>query len=457
MQISVDCKEMYREWPEVEKYQNSTLRYPPYGDFPPYWEKVIGRPKIMRCTLTLDDVWDYRTDEYFWNFEIGANRYQDDPSNVTYDCIENDYPNAPRGIGYIEYITSHAAYADEVILMFRRYERAVAEGYISLEKYEQVIERTLEHYKELCPNIRYVEINEPNCEVFGNLTMFEFYPLFKQLYKAAGGVNNKHSYASPILVGGPCNASGIDGWHQWEEFMRLYLLDMDERKQLDFYSIHDYNSDIYRIEAFYKKHTALVTQMGLEDLPIFYDEYGIILPTRVDADSLINASGTIAAMILGSHYKDLYIFPWCSYHDPVIQRSNTHFIRNGRGQYIPTPCGHAMKMLSMLRGREIKIEGNSDYRAVAVTNGLKTMILVTNYSNSPERVSIVIENAHSDFLHTVEYCVDSLHNNCFADAEHYTLEVTVDNIITVSGGKACLSAVLEPYAFAIWEFLACET
>ena len=40
------------------------------------------------------------------------------------------------------------------MLNIRRYEREVAvEHVISYEKYEEVVERVIEHYKELCPNI----------------------------------------------------------------------------------------------------------------------------------------------------------------------------------------------------------------------------------------------------------------------------------------------------------------
>ena len=45
-------------WKRPGRYQNSTLRFTPGEDFPAHLEKMIGRPLIMRCFVTLNDVWD---------------------------------------------------------------------------------------------------------------------------------------------------------------------------------------------------------------------------------------------------------------------------------------------------------------------------------------------------------------------------------------------------------------
>ena len=74
MNIVIDAATVLRAWPNVEKYQNTTLRYTPNTDFPEVMEEIIGKPDIIRLFVTLDEVWDYRTNEYHGNYLIGENR-----------------------------------------------------------------------------------------------------------------------------------------------------------------------------------------------------------------------------------------------------------------------------------------------------------------------------------------------------------------------------------------------
>ena len=64
MNVTVETERVVRPWPRIERYQNSTLRYTPPADFPAFWASVNGRPRIIRTWITLDEVWDYRTDEW---------------------------------------------------------------------------------------------------------------------------------------------------------------------------------------------------------------------------------------------------------------------------------------------------------------------------------------------------------------------------------------------------------
>ena len=85
MKITVNSNNIIREWPRVEQYQNSTLRYTPPKEFPAYLASKIGRPKIIRTWVTLDEVWDYRTDTYNCNYPIGVNNYVGDKKHFGYD------------------------------------------------------------------------------------------------------------------------------------------------------------------------------------------------------------------------------------------------------------------------------------------------------------------------------------------------------------------------------------
>ncbi|MGI6373265.1 MAG: hypothetical protein ACOX1R_08845 [Caldicoprobacterales bacterium] len=233
--VTINVNKYVREWPRIEKYQNSTLRFSPPVDFPEYLEKVNGRPKLMRCWITLDEVWDYRTDEYFWNYEIGVNSYKDDPNHYDYDWGVT----VPTGINFEDYLISHSKHCDEVMLNIRRYERETADGIVSLDKYEEVVERVIEYYKELCPNIRYIEVsNESDYLSFGGIDSKHYYKLYTRVYRAVRRLNQRHNYEIPLGVGGNAMNAVMDRPHIWREFLQNLANDKSEEPILDFYSMH---------------------------------------------------------------------------------------------------------------------------------------------------------------------------------------------------------------------------
>src|SRR5699024_7977826 len=127
------------------------------------------------------------------------NRYKDDPNHYDYD-----WPSTvPSQTHFKEYLISHSRHCDEVMLNIRRYERETADGILSLDKYEEVVERVIEYYKELCPNIHYIEVSN-ECEIrpFGGITMPQYYELYKRVYHAVGRLNHRNKYDIPLSVGG---------------------------------------------------------------------------------------------------------------------------------------------------------------------------------------------------------------------------------------------------------------
>ncbi|MBQ3126431.1 MAG: hypothetical protein IJC15_05105, partial [Clostridia bacterium] len=61
MKICVNTAASLGRYVDPTVWQNSTLRYAPPEDFPAYLADRIGRAKIMRTWITLDEYWDYRT------------------------------------------------------------------------------------------------------------------------------------------------------------------------------------------------------------------------------------------------------------------------------------------------------------------------------------------------------------------------------------------------------------
>lgn len=431
MEIKVNAKRVMREWPHVEKYHNTTLRYTPDKRFPEKMAAYFGRPEIIRLFITLDEVWDYRDNTYHWNYLIGENRYQGDPNHYHYD-----WPltvPSPLGVHAEEYLLSHAACADKVLLNIRRYEREVTDGIVSYDQYEEVFKTVVAHFKALCPNIVYIECcNEVEIPNFGALTMPEFYALYRRAYKAVGELNAEQSYETPLLVGGFGMSAGMTNWKYWDEF--LEILSKDKDRKIDFYSMHEYHTNPGRILQFYVRHEAKIKALGLPDLPLLMTEYG--LRTGVgDAgrpNNLQNASGEIAGMILGSYCENLRMFPWCSFHNPNQQLGRTMFVLNDRNEYVPTPSGHVMKMFHLLGDRELLIEGYVDDNCVATTDPTGAIqVLAANPGAQAKQYDLELFGLEEGTYQLTEYYVDKEHNNWISDHSLTDLTATENKSVPV--------------------------
>lgn len=413
MKVQVQANRIVRDWPHVEKYQNTTLRYTPDNRFPEVMEKVIGKPEIIRLFVTLDEVWDYRSNTYDWNYLIGVHKYEGDEHHYHYD-----WPltvPSPLGVHEEDYLLSHAKHANKVLLNIRRYEREVFDGIISIETYEEVFEKVVEYYKELLPNTVYIECcNEVEIPNFGNLTMKEYYLLYQCAYRSITRLNKKHQYEIPLQVGGFGMSAGVSNWKYWEEF--LELLSKDEARVIDFYSMHEYHTNPCRILEFYIRHEAKIKALGLPGLPLMMSEYGLRVGIG-DAgrpNNLQNASGEIAGMILASYCEQLKVFPWCTFHNPNQQMGRTMFLINEHNEYVPTPSGHVMTMLHMLGSKELLIEDYTDNKCVATMDDKRICILISNPAKEDE-IDLEILNLKAGSYEITEYLVDEVTNNVLYD------------------------------------------
>lgn len=447
MKIQVDASVKTRVWPHIERYQNTTLRYTPNSDFPKVMEEVIGRPEIIRLFVTLDEVWDYRDNSYDWNYMIGVNKYEDDAQHYHYDWPLTK--PSPFGVREEDYLLSHAACADSVLLNIRRYEREVMDGIITINQYAVVFEQVVEHYKNLCPNIRYIECcNEVEIPNFGNLTMKEYYRLYKCCYQIIDRLNTRHHYDIPLLVGGFGMSAGISNWKYWNEF--LELLSADAERKIDFYSMHEYHTNPGRVLEFYVRHHAKLKELKLPVLPLMMSEYGLRVGIG-DAGrphNLQNASGEIAGMILASYCEELKVFPWCTFHNPKQQLGRTMFLQDDQG-YVPTPSGHVMTMLHMLGKDELLIEDYVDNCAVATKDAERICILVAHPKANDNEVEIELQRVPKGNYHIREYLVDETHNNVLTDPNLKRLQPTSQFEQTIH--DTCqLSIKMIENSFCLW-------
>ena len=447
--FKADTKDKLRPWPHIGMYQNSTLRYAPGEDFPTHLERIIGRPKIMRCFLTMDDAWDYRTGEYRYDYDLGIDPYADDPNMYRYEREEQKI--SPYGMSFEKYLTSHAHHADYIMLAVRRYEREVAEGVISLDQYEIVLEHLLEYYKELAPNIRYIEGNEWNIPVFGKLTPFEAYALYKKMYSVVNRLNQRHQYCIPLEVGGPTNFGCVSEFPFYERFLRLYKLDDDPEKRIDFYASHEYSESMATVPEYYRMHHELIKKLGLPDKPIFFDEYGTAHFRPDPYYNQLNAAASIEMFITVASYEELHIFPWCTYHDPDIQVSHTMFIDFSKTcGYLPTFLGQAHIAMSRLYDYYLPLMGSSGNRAVVTTDGRRYAILVANRDGKQHNIRYLLTNLPGMKMKVDAYKVDALHNNCFIDRSISDLMLTDSWDVIPAEGQLTVSDSLDALSFILW-------
>ncbi len=447
--VQIDSSKTLREWPRMERYQNSTLRYTPPADFPAFWAEKHGRPRIMRCWVTLDEVWDYRTDEYFWNYRIGVNRYQDDSLHHEYDWGST----VPSEVNVRDYLSAHSETSDEILLNLRRYEKETQRGIVSLDKYEEVVEKVIEYYKNLYPNIRYIEpCNESDYDCFGGIDTEHYYKLYACTYRAVKRLNERHAYALPLLIGGSAINAVMDRPHLWREFLQQLANDRDENRQIDYYSMHDYNGHPRRLKVFYEMHRAWIKELGLPELPIFVDEYGFTQTTGIWTDSLRNASGVLSAMILSAQLPGMRIFPWCTFHNPSYQMSFTQYLLLENGQYASTPNGNAMRMLSMLKKNELEMQGEHQHQIAATGDETGYALLATNPTDKPAAVDLMLRHIRQDHVTITEYRVDALNNNRLTGPACTELGLTDRWNEWVKGPEQGIDirSVLEPYGFTLW-------
>ncbi len=442
---TVDAAQITCEWPRVELYQNTTLRYPPVPAFAARVAKDYGRPRLLRCWVTLDEVWDYRMDEYFFDYQIGVHRYDDDPNHADYDWKST----VPTSIRIQEHLKSFSANSDELMLNLRRYETETLKGIVTLDKYEEVVEKVIEFYKELCPNIRYIEaLNEVDYKSFGGIGMDHYYKLYKRIDNAVRRLNAKHRYPMPLGIGGTATNDNMGRPQIWRQFLQNLAGDPDRR--IDFYSVHDYTRDPSRLKAFYNMHQAWIQELGLPQLPIFVDEYGYTDTTGVWTDSLKNASGVLVAMIGQTELPGLHILPWCTYHNPVLQMSFTQYLTLEDGSIVPTPNGNAMRALAWQKKNQLAVSGRSEYNSAILATGDATgiAVLVTNATGRPLPVEIECLNLPAGAKTVTQYLVDTTHNNLLTGPA--VREFLLTDRKPLPGDRTQLSAVLEEHAFSLW-------
>jgi len=454
--VSVDCGRTVDGPLNLWGYVNVSRRAPPPVELCGRIEREYGRPRITRCWLMLDQMWDYRTDTYRFDYEINKDYYEGDPNKKRYGV-----QGYSTGMRYYDYVDSVSAHSETVLMNVRRYEQEVLTGMISFEKWKEVFKAAVLHYKQRCPNLRYIEVlNEPTARNQSNLGHIErYYDFYRRAYEAINELNAELKPDLPLLVGGNSGFRTTEALHLISDFAR----DASPDKKLDFLSFHHYWAEKTPAEIAGWEDAidgALAGALLPTDVPIFVTEIGYAWKWRTDPNkNLWHAAGMTAYQYQARHARDLRLFPWVQYHsEPQVA-----MVQFDTGLRM-TPYGAAVKMLRMHRSREV-VSRSSGLR----TNGdglgaLATLddtgLTVQLWNLDPQgrktahvEVSIVNvpESLRFDALLVRRYLIDSMHSNCFAAPDAAGgLEMVTERKMDGSA-EFRLSAELEPMALCLWQ------
>jgi hypothetical protein len=435
---------------------NVSRRAPPPVELCERIEKEYGRPEVTRCWLMLDQMWDYRTEAYRFNYEINKDYYEGDPNKKRYGV-----PGFSTGLHYYDYLDAVAAHSKTVMVNIRRYEREVMEGMISLEKWKEVFKEALRHYKQRAANLRYVEVlNEPTARNQSNLdSIGRYYDFYRQAYEAVNELNAELEPELPLLVGGNAGFRTKEAVHLVRDFAR----DPSPARRLDFLSFHHYwaQKTPAEVAGWEAEIDAALAEASLPtDIPIFVTEIGYANAWKADpAKNLWQAAGMTAFQYYARCADDLRLFPWVQYHSPE-QIAFVQFDTRLR----MTPYGAAVKMLRMHKRMEVAATSSGLRRdgnglgALATLDETGMAIQVWNLEpdgRSARQVEVAVtglpESLRAGRLRISRYLVDSGHSNCLAvPGADGGLEMVERRNATADAGNLRFSVAMEPMALCLW-------
>lgn len=464
----IDVSENLRPFPDLAAYWNTSLQKASAPILGKICEESFGKAKITRCWLNLDEMWDYRTREFDFNFRIGVDKYKD----VKEKHRETWSGELESSVYYYDYIKAYSYHSEEIMLTIRRYERDILDGSLPVSKddWKMIFKKGLLHYKKLYPNIRYVEVcNEYALSAFMAGTDEEYYQFYKLGYEAVNEVNEELQLqgVNRILVGGPVVTGPVI--KQLDAFFGLFSKDKTENKTLDFVSWHDYHTDIAETSYREKEIKSLLLKYGLpENLPLYVTEHD---PYHFSEDKLeyhfLNAAWLPKTLYFYSLYSpDAKVFPWVLYHNAKIQTKFMWF--NGpnetdtkASEIKMLPLGASMKALSLHNGSEIRVNNNIEDNDLVLVSASENRIVVQAINfGSQKNVKLALSNIYKIIpqkktgrLKAVKYLIDSKHSNCLTNPNFAGgLEKTEETLLEVNGGNATLEhSELEKNGLVLWE------
>lgn len=274
------------------------------------------------------------------------------------------------------------------------------------------VQKTIEHYSgtnnRLCGQIEgfwktdiYYEVwNEPDLESFGKWSLYGGAKDYKTLYYysvlGAGKAQNVNHY----LIGGPVTTAAYKSWFQ------VFLNYVSEKNlRLDFLSWHHYSkntSDYVTDMQNLNEWLAPAEYSRYRDLPRIISEWGYDSDPNLIADTNVGAAHTIASIrnFIDQKYELAFLF---EIKDGLTPRWG--ILTNDGGK---KPRYHALKLLNLLSGNRLKVEGEGTYiQALASYLNEKITVVLVNYDQedkNSESVPIRIVNLKNGIYSlTIQY------------------------------------------------------
>lgn len=437
-------------------YVNFTRRVPPPAALFPLVADRFGRSVIARAWLTLDEAWDYRSDEYRFDYELNRDYYAEDPGKSPVGA-----KGVPDGSRFYPYLEGVARDTDAVMLNVRRYEQDVLRGRLAIGRWKEAFKTLVGHYRERCPKLRYIEVlNEPTARNQSNLgTMANYLTFYRPACAAIAELNAERRLDPPLLVGGPSGHRPAEAIH----LIRALGKERDQGLRLDFLSFHHYwmQEEPAQVAGWEEQIRGELGKTGLPvEIPIFVSEIGYASEEKKDrADrNLWQACGMTACQFQARRARNLRLFPWVTWHSEK-QVGYVQFDTRLR----LTPFGAATRLLGMHRGAEFAarstgLDGKGNGTGVLVTGdegGLSVQLWnLRPDGRSRAQVTATLRNLPPAWrgggLALRRYLIDTTHSNCFAPgADDPGLE-EVERRTVKAGSELVLEAALEPMAITLW-------
>lgn len=421
--VEVNLERTIGSFKPMTRYINSSIRKAPPHELGELLSKDIGKADIIRVWLYLDNMWDYRTNEYNFNFQIGNFMFDGDAVKRPYnwdEVVETSYY-------YEEHLHSFCEAGKEVLMVLINYHGEVVDGTISYKQWAQVAKKAIIHYLEICPNLRYIEIlNETT--FFGSITSEEYYQFYKEGYRIVNEINQELALAVPLKVGGPTSAGRPLYYRQYDDslidaernskseqlylFLKKFALDGNPKKKLDFISFHEYElaQNPNHISNYEEIINSYLIDFSLdENMPIFIDECGI--GPLDEISSLEQSTGIMTLFKYTQDSPTVALFPWVIYHteeqQPWVMYDS--LLRK-------TAFGMACKLHAMHFDTEIETISRHDNRGgkgihtIATKSANEVLIQIWNYSEKSNKTTVKVKNESRPLseYHIKYYIIDQI-------------------------------------------------
>ena len=467
---TIDASQYFRPFPDLVGYRNTSIQKAPAPVLAELSAKEYGRARITRCWLNLDEMWDYRTRQYNDNYMIGVHKYDDVPEKFR----ESWGWVTETKVSFHDYLKAFGEHSDAVLLCIRRYERDILDGKlgVTMEDWKAIFKHAVKRSKEVCPNLRYVEVcNEYGCTGFIGCTPDEYYRFYRLAYQAVNEVNAELKLVGEdrVLVGGPNVVRSA--MVALNRFFENFSQDSSPDKRVDFVTWHEYHNRYAETAHRQEQVRHLLSLNGLPaDLPMFITEHDPYHPKAGSTEyNLINAAGLVKSLYFTSVYSpDVKIMPWVQYHDGKIQTRfmwfdgpNAPDTRADQLRMLPAGC--SMKLLSMHKGWEIAVDNaiaNDEIVLASVQNdGL--VVQAVNYGE-PRNVRLRIDKLPEVFsalgsgkVKVVKYLIDQEHSNCVAVPDYPGgIEKVGDDWMELDDGSITLAHPgLSKNGIVLWELI----